>query len=383
MLINGINYAKKKIIRLLIQSLIIILLLEILLRILFYQRIGRESFAIVETAKDIKRKINAPNQDEVYKNFLLARPDSGKEINKLISEEAAASNNYEYSPWTEFKNIDFSGKYFNTHGLIRATIPDQFINPNIAGQQIIYFLGGSTMYGLNATDRETIASAFVNLYKVQYPKGISIKVVNYGIPAYYSYNELMLLSHLVYSNQKPTIAIVMDGLNDFLIAGAAQKKLPYYYYRLKLASKDKLNLKELESINDSTATLFDFPQGYSKETLNDTLIKNYLSNINQIKKIASSNNFETFFFIQPNPFFNYPNKKNDPICSKQINPLIGMAYAILEKKADSIGNCYFLGNMLSNEKGYPFIDRFHYSPAMCIKIAKEIVTVVGEKINTH
>jgi lysophospholipase L1-like esterase len=373
----------KRFVRLLIQSLIFLLLFELFFRIIFYQQAGRESLAIIEIAKNIKRKILAPGLDRVYQDFLLARPDYTKEVNKLIAEEAFASNHFEYSPWTEYKNIDFSGRYINTKGLIRATIPDGFTNPDTAGIQTIYFFGGSTMYGVNIADRETVASAFVNLYKAQFPRGISIKVVNFGVPAYYSYNELMLLSQLVYSGQKPGIAIVLDGLNDFLMPYAAQNRLPYYYYRLKLASKDKINFKELESINDSTATLFDYPPGYNEEELSDTLLKSYLANINNIKTLANANDFKAFFFIQPNPFYNYPNNKNDPICDKHLAPLATKAYGVLDKIAGNIGNCIFLGNMLSNEKGYPFIDRFHYSPSMCRKIAAEIVTVVGEKINKH
>jgi lysophospholipase L1-like esterase len=375
---------KKILVRFLIQCLILIILLELFLRIIFYQQKGREGLAIVETAKNIKRKIIVPGQagqDRIYADFLLVRPDSGKEVNKLIAEEALASNRFEYSPWADYKNIDFSGKYINTKGFVRATVPGEFINPDTTAVQIIYFFGGSTMYGVNATDRETIASAFVNVYKAQFPRGVSVKVVNYGVPAYYSYSELILLSHLVYSGKKPGIAIVLDGLNDFLMPAAALKKLPYFFYRLKMASIDNFNLKELAQIPDSTNTLFDYPDAFSEDMLADTLTKNYLSNIDQVKKMAVSNNFDAFFFIQPNPFFNYPNKKNDPVCDSNLAPLVEKAYAVLEKKAAGIDHCFFLGNMLSNEKGYPFIDRFHYSPSMCRKIAQEIVTVVGEKIN--
>jgi lysophospholipase L1-like esterase len=375
---------KKKMTKFFIQFLIVLLLLEIFLRLLFYQRIGRDYLAIAEVARNIKRKLVTQRQEEqTYANFLLVRPDSGNVINKAIAREAEASNRYEYFPWTEYKNIDFSGRYINIKGLARTTTPDEFISADTVPKQTIYFFGGSTMFGVNTTDKETIAAAFVNLYKKQYPRGVSVKVINYGIPAHYSYNELILLSHLVYSNQKPSIAVFLDGLNDFLITGAAQKRLPYYYYRLKMAAKDNINFKELESINDSTATLFNWPGGYTREALVDSLVKNYLSNIENVKKIAASNQFHTFFFIQPNPFYHYPNRTHDPICSKEAAPLVEMAYRVLENKADSIKDCHFLGNMLLKETGYPFIDRFHYSPVMCRRIAEEIVNVVGKQINQH
>lgn len=373
----------RRVVRVLLQVLIFFFLAELFLRVIFYQQFGKEHLAVVELARNIKRRIWSPRNDRIYRDFLLARPDSSQRVNRLIAEEALASNNFEYTPWTEYKNIDFAGKYINTKGLIRVTVPNQYTNPDSTSVQTIYFFGGSTMYGVNITDRETIAAAFVNAYRERYPHGVSIQVVNYGIPAYHSYNELMLLSHLVYSGQKPGIAIILDGLNDFLMVNAVLKKWPYYYYRLKLASKDNLNYKQLESVNDSTNTLFDYPAGTNEDKLADSLVKNYLSNLSQVNKLAVANDFKAFFFVQPNPFYNYPNKKNDPICDQQPQPLIGKAYTRLEKKIAAVENCVFLGNMLSSQKGYPFIDRFHYSPAMCRAMAAEIVKTVGEGLNQH
>jgi len=376
---------KKTVTRLIVQLLIVILLLEVLLRIVFYQQTGTDRLALIGIARRIKRKIIPPNedQDRVYQDFLLARPDSSNEVNKQIVQEADASNHFEYAPWAEYKNIDFSGRYINTKGFTRTTTPDTCLTSDSMQMKKIYFFGGSTMYGVNITDRETIAAAFVNIYKQQFPKGVSIKVVNYGIPAYHSYNELMLLSHLVYSNQQPGIAIMLDGLNDFLMPGAVLNRRPYFYYRLRQASKDNINFKELENINDSTASLFDNPAGYSEDALADTLARNYLSNIDRVKKLAAANNFDAFFFIQPNPFYHYPNKKNDPICGKLQFPLVEKGYGLLEKGSAGISHCFFLGNMLAHEQGYPFIDRFHYSPFMCHTIAKELVAVIGTEINRH
>jgi hypothetical protein len=161
------------------------------------------------------------------------------------------------------------------------------------------------------------------------------------------------------------------------------RKHPYYYYRLQQASRDRLNLKELERINDSTETLFNPPAGYSTNQLTDTLVNSYLADMQQMRQLATTHHFDIIFFTQPNPFYHYPNQLNDPVCDQQMYPLVKQGYAVLEKKADSTVNWYFLGNMLQNEKGRPFIDRFHYAPAMCIAIANELVRVVGTKLNPH
>ncbi len=58
----------------------------------------------------------------------------------------------------------------------------------------IWFLGGSTMYGFNVTDAETIPAAFVRAYRLTHPHGRPIRVFNLGMPFYYSYQELILLT---------------------------------------------------------------------------------------------------------------------------------------------------------------------------------------------
>jgi hypothetical protein len=47
----------------------------------------------------------------------------------------------------------------------------------------------------NVADFETIPSYFVEAYKAKYPNAKSIKVVNWGCPNYYSYQELMLFTN--------------------------------------------------------------------------------------------------------------------------------------------------------------------------------------------
>lgn len=374
---------KNKLLHLLFRLVLCILLLELVLRIIFYQQVGKNTFAVVETLSRIHLKMIAPKAEDLHKAYSIVRPDSTEEVNKLIAKEFIASNALEYAPWVEYKNIDFEGRYINVNQLKRASNPDQFINSLSTDTVVIYFFGGSTMFGINATDGETIPAAFVRLYQQLYPAGRSIKVVNYAVPAYYSYNELILLSQLIYAGKKPHLAIFLDGLNDFLIINAAQNRLPYYYYQLKLMTGGGVNLKKFAAIGDSTESLFAMKPGSSFRAVTDSLLQNFFSNKYYIEQLANANRISAFFFIQPNPYYNYPNKKNDPFCDQQGSGVIDLAYPELEKKADSSGNYFFLGNMLHNEKGYPFIDRFHYSAGMSYKIAQEMVRVIGNKINVE
>ena len=142
---------------------------------------------------------------------------------------------------------------------------------------------------------------------------------------------------------------------------------------------------ELYASQDS-ATQFSVLRDSSAEgidSLSHRLIGQYLSNLKNMRDLAVRNGIKPFFFIQPTPFYNYPNKKNDPICDGSRSLMIEKDYPVLEKSTDSIGNCVFLGNLPANKTGYPFIDRFHYSPSMNKEIADSILAVVGKSINGY
>ncbi len=195
------------------------------------------------------------------------------------------------------------------------------------------------MFGVNATDKETIPASFMNLYKARYPNGRSIQVVNYGQCGFhFVWGELMLLSHLLYSGNKPSIVIVFDGLNDLLLVNAAQKRLPYYYYHLRATGKDDIDYDALNSVNDSHQCLgrsarFEAPgRGVpAREALAGDLLDKYLENRKNMKELATAHGITPFFFIQPTPYYHYPNRGNDPVCASERNEILERDYAILEK----------------------------------------------------
>lgn len=344
-----------------------------------------EPLALVTAVKKARQAVHPVRPTFLYKGYFLARPDSSRAVNEAIAQEAFGSNRFKYSPWVDFRNADYKGRYINVTGLVRESIPDSFVNPGSPDEVTIFFLGGSTMYGDNATDRETIPSAFVRGYQAKYAQGRSIRVTNYGICGYHSYSELMLLSHLLFSGSKPSVIIVLDGLNDFLLMNAAVNRQPYYYYRLKAGGQDDIRLQELYASQDSALKLGILRDSTDAgvDSLSHRLVRQYLSNLRNMKGLATARGITSFFFIQPTPFYNYPNKKNDPVCDNSRSLLIEKAYPILEKSVDSIGNCFFMGNLLAHRTGYPFIDRYHYSPAMSREIADHILAEVGKSINGY
>ena len=81
---------------------------------------------------------------------------------------------------------------------------------------------------------------------------------------------------------------------------------------------------------------------------------------------------KSYFFTQPSPFYNYGNQQTDPVCFKDTNTRYNYIYPIVKQRAPENG-VVFLGDMLQNEQGYPFVDGLHYSPGFIRKVASRIL----------
>ena len=305
-----------------------------------------------------------------YAHEQLVRPDSSQKINQQISDENFAANKLVYEPWIEFGNVNYSGEYVNIQGLNRASIP------SIAGfgkgidTVIIYFFGGSTLYGYNVSDNETIPSFFTQLYQQKYPNARPIKIYNYGIPYYYSYQELLMLTNLLYTGNKPALVIFLDGLNDCLQVVSSVNRTSFVSSAFEQLF---IHPNQRPHINDSSGIMYSLPTGMDIRRYSDKILNNFLQNISSVRIISSAYAIKPFFFIQPTPYYHYTNRNNDPICIKNNLLQFDYVYPVLKQKSETEKDIFFLGDMLQNEKGYPFIDNIHYSPAMNKKIADSIL----------
>jgi hypothetical protein len=194
--------------------LFLFIIVEVILSVFFYHRYSSQKLATVEAVKMVRKMFSKPKSSVNLHNQQLVRPDSAESVNRQIAEETNNSNKFEYASWIEFRNINYEGKYVNVNNSIRKSIPDQYIATGSSDTLNVYFFGGSTMFGFNVADKETIPSQFVELYKQRYPNGPSIRVFNYATPTYYSYQELIQLSNLVFQGSRPDAVIFLDGDNS-------------------------------------------------------------------------------------------------------------------------------------------------------------------------
>ncbi len=359
-----------------ITLLLVLLIVEIMFSIFFYHKYGHEKLAIVEAGKMLKGMLKSKPNPVNVENQKLVRSDSSEATNRQIAEEIRRSNKFQYEPWVEFRNIDYTGRYVNIQNAIRKSIPSAYFNPASKDTLDIYFFGGSTTFGFNLADEETIPSQFVKLYRERYPNAKSIRVYNFGTPTYYSYQELMLFTKLLFRGDRPGAVVFLDGVNDFWFAKASYYNQSYFSYVLRQVFNQDLLTTGKFNFKDTAERMFRDPTDIPLKPFNDTLIAHYLTNITNAEMMARLAGAKSYFFCQPVPFYKYPNQQKDPICFKDQHTRFEYIYPILEKKAGSLPNFSFLGNLLENETGYPFVDGLHYSPAFTKKVVEQILVVM-------
>lgn len=357
--------------------LFLFLVVEVLLSVYYYHQYGNSNLASVEFLRTVRNRFRpklTPYNPEHQKKV---RPDSSDAFNDAVTKETALSNQYEYQPWVEFKNIDYKGAYMNISNNVRKSIPDSYYNPAASDTLLVYFFGGSTTFGFNVADFETIPSYFVELYKEKFPNAKSIKVVNFGCPNYYSYQELMLYTKLLIEGHQPDMAIFFDGLNDFWFGKMNYSSESFYsfYFRKSYFAARPPSTSD-KWFTDSLQNLFRTPVGMSEKEFSDKLISNYFKTIESIKRMSKVTGTKTYFFCQPTPFYKYPNQLSDPMVFKDTNTRFNYIYPIIEKRADSIADFSFMGALLEKESGYPFVDGFHYAPRIHKRIAAEMLKKV-------
>jgi len=76
---------------------------------------------------------------------------------------------------------------------------------------VVWFFGGSTMYGFGQRDEHTIPSELVALAEAE---GIALEAHNFGAQAYVNWQGVSLFADLLTTRPAPDLAVFYDGYND-------------------------------------------------------------------------------------------------------------------------------------------------------------------------
>jgi lysophospholipase L1-like esterase len=120
---------------------------------------------------------------------------------------------YEYEPFTQFKHRPLRGRYLNIDPNGFRIDKNQGPWPPQRNGFNIFLFGGSTTLGVGVPDDETIPS-YLQEYMAAHCR-TRAAVYNFGRLGYFSTQEVLLYYRLLSSGAVPTVAVFVDGINDF------------------------------------------------------------------------------------------------------------------------------------------------------------------------
>jgi hypothetical protein len=333
---------------------------------------------------------NVSNSEETYNNNLLA-VNPGKTLDEILEIEkqvgqAAAGINVFQDTWTPYHS-----KYANLSENGYREIPDQ--QPFALGENVknVFFFGGSTTYGYNVSDGETIAAHFSQLINAT-GSGTKYNIYNFGKPSCYSVYEKKEFEELLMKGIIPDYVFFIDGLNDFCRIAIDLKSYapspssePTIYTRLNNFIESKIVQPYVYwrgRIFHVVPKAQDWHIDYNVEAVQEAA-NEMLANWKLIRGICQGYGIKCYFILQPIPVYEYPMGKNLFLSESDLAKgehffhyaAARDGYTLLfDKKL--LSSVTFTDLHKLSVEGYEYVDSCHYTNAFSERIARSLVALV-------
>ncbi len=231
------------------------------------------------------------------------------------------SRPYAYEPFTQFKERPYRGNYVNVdEGGFRFSKNQANWPPEPTAFNVFVF-GGSTTFGYGVSDAETVPSRLQEI--LEHTSGKSISIFNFARGLYYSTQERILFERLLSEGHIPSLAIFIDGVNDFYHAGPPD--IPSFTSNAVVAFETKPSIRTQVAAlasrlplarlarpvassgatgeNKAAESVFDDPR-----VLNNA-IERYVSNKRMIEAVSAAYSVKPIFVWQPTPTYKYEDQK--------------------------------------------------------------------------
>ncbi len=187
-----------------------LVLINIALTVIFIASINFLSSAVLFANEEIRMLFVKGNTEELYDNgpgryanlYVLPNYDNNREFMKVYFKEDGQFNS-SYEPYIAWTSQPFQGKTItidnNGDRLHENVLVDK-------SNKSVYFFGGSTMWGLGASDNSTIPALFNSIS--------GMPSYNKGERGFNSRQSLARLVNILARGEEIDIAIFYDGVND-------------------------------------------------------------------------------------------------------------------------------------------------------------------------
>lgn len=366
-----------------ILFIILFFLIEAILSIVYHAKYSNNKLALTDLVMSLRSRygrfvsLNKVKKNEEHEIRKLIRPDSSDEMHQKLRFEVTGVNAFEFDPWMQFRVKDYAGTYVNVKNYIRKSVPD-FVQKS-KDTLSIWFFGGSTMFGFNVADAETIPSFFARLYQQDTNYKKSLKVINYGSLSYFSYQEFKLLQDRVMFEKSPDLIFFLDGLNEIISLRTTLLREPVFSPHLREFFEQNYRVAGGKNISDSINAHYSLTNNLPLHSKSEIIFNNYIFFINAVQQLNKIYGFQSVFVWQPVPYYNYPNQQKDPFCDKNSYPIYNILNPKIRDFFNKSNDNLYLADLLKEEDKTPFVDKVHYSPAL----NKTIALLLLQKINTQ
>jgi len=269
----------------------------------------------------------------------------------------------------EYGGIHISPDGFRHDALVQAP----------AGSQLVFILGGSTVFGVGVGPKQTISYFLQQLADQSHRK---LMVVNAGVTGYYSTQELFHLERNLLPH-RPDVVICITGRNDAfygLHPSYISDSIPYHgMMRRDLGALDPYYTSletprwRLHSMNWFASLLankrFDWLKDFesAKLSFHPEAIEIFLRNQRTVHSLLQGLGVQHFLFLQPT--LNYPERTLAPEergmdQDGYVAPLQQAYKRLCSETEKSLDPAWFKGAIdITKQPGQLFIDNVHLSEA--------------------
>jgi hypothetical protein len=306
---------------------------------------------------------------------------SEDDVRALLKETPREDHEFEYEPWTGFRERPFRGRFVNIDPAGFRISKNQAPWPPQPGKTNVFVFGGSTTFGWYLPDDETIPSY------LQECAGQHAAVYNFARPAYFSSQELALFQQLLRSGNVPQVAIFVDGLNDFILS----EGVPKFTTELRQFMDGKAESNPLGNLPMVRAAQWlqyrlgyapaepeAGPPDYRDPVVLNGVVQRWLANKKMIESLAAAYGVRAIFVWQPVPLYKYDLRYHFFLHSdKAFGGFVRAEYgyplvADLQAQGKLGNDVLWLADMQENKRENLYVDSVHYTAAFSKEIAGRI-----------
>lgn len=298
------------------------------------------AFLVRPLSDEERADLTAPELNHVGVNYrysatmrfqahYFSEPEAVMEMAREF-DRFATEGHWQVHPWTGLTMRPFGGRQLNiNHDGYRVTPPP---DPAYNGQPpfIVWMFGGSTTFGQSLPDAYTLSAQMQVVLQERLPE-YQVQVWNFGVPWYFSSQEVVLFAEHLRRQPAPHVATFLDGLNELYAIGSgnqipliprltaaweaqitevtAPENKPWLTFNYSFPPNRLAHQWGLVEVNPPSLFSYHYALAYIP-TRTDPMqygVEQYLKNLRMAQAIGTEFDVATYFFLQPLPFWDdYP-----------------------------------------------------------------------------